>query len=145
MAFGAQKIFPIDTKPGTAVGTSLNFNDPGVFLSTYTTKDAIKNHLINSKQLQSNLINFFLTNRTERYLNPNFGGDLRKYIFEQINSNNLDFLKQDIQNQIGLYFPNVIVASLDVMEYIDNNQIVITLKYTIADTNISDQLDIAFN
>ena len=74
MAFGAQKIFPIDTKPGTAVGTSLNFNDPGVFLSTYTTKDAIKN----------NLINFFLTNRTERYLNPNFGGDLRKYIFEQI-------------------------------------------------------------
>ena len=135
MAFGAQKIFPIDTKPVTAVGTSLNFNDPGVFLSTYTTKDAIKN----------NLINFFLTNRTERYLNPNFGGDLRKYIFEQINSNNLDFLKQDIQNQIGLYFPNVIVASLDVMEYIDNNQIVITLKYTIADTNISDQLDIAFN
>jgi phage baseplate assembly protein W len=135
MAFGAQKIFPIDTKPGTAVGTSLNFNDPGVFLSTYTTKDAIKN----------NLINFFLTNRTERYLNPNFGGDLRKYIFEQINSNNLDFLKQDIQNQIGLYFPSVIVASLDVIEYTDNNQIVITLKYTIADTNISDQLDIAFN
>jgi phage baseplate assembly protein W len=135
MAFGAQKIFPIDTKPDTAVGTSLNFNDPGVFLSTYTTKDAIKN----------NLINFFLTNRTERYLNPNFGGDLRKYIFEQINSNNLDFLKQDIQNQIGLYFPSVIVASLEVMEYTDNNQIVVTLKYTIADTNISDQLDIAFN
>ena len=64
MAFGAQKIFPIDTKPGTAVGTSLNFNDPGVFLSTYTTKDAIKN----------NLINFFLTNQPERYLNPLFGG-----------------------------------------------------------------------
>jgi len=135
MAFGAQKIFPIDTKPGTAVGVSLNFNNPGVFQSTYLTKDAIKN----------NLINYFLTNQTERYLNPNFGGNLRKYLFEQINSNTTDFLKEDIQTQINLYFPNVIVASLDVIEYTDTNQIVITLKYTIADTNISDQLDIAFN
>jgi phage baseplate assembly protein W len=135
MAFGAQKIFPIDTKPGTAVGTSLNFNNPGVFLSTYTTKEAIKN----------NLINFFLTNRTERYLSPNFGGDLRKYIFEQINSNTTDFLKEDIQNQINLYFPSVIVGSLYVTEYPDYNQMVVTIKYTIADTNISDQLDIAFN
>lgn len=135
MAFGAQKIFPIDTKPGTAVGTSLNFNNPGVFLSTYTTKEAIKN----------NLINFFLTNRTERYLSPNFGGDLRKYIFEQINSNTTDFLKEDIQNQINLYFPSVIVGSLYITEYPDYNQMVVTIKYTIADTNISDQLDIAFN
>jgi phage baseplate assembly protein W len=135
MAFGAQKIFPIDTKPGTAVGTSLNFNNPGVFQSTYLTKDAIKN----------NLINFFLTNTTERYLNPIFGGNLRKYIFEQINANTTEFLKEDIQTQLNLFFPNVIVGALDIVEYPDYNQIVVTLKYTIADTNISDQLDIAFN
>jgi phage baseplate assembly protein W len=135
MAYGAQKIFPIDTKPGTAIGVSLNFSNPGVFQSTYLTKDAIKN----------NLINFFLTNQPERYLNPTFGGNLRNFIFEQITANNLDFLKQDIQNQIGLYFPSVIVARLDVVEYPDINQVVVTLKYTIADTNISDQLDIAFN
>ena len=135
MAFGAQKIFPIDTKPGTTIGVSLNFSNPGVFESTYLTKDAIKN----------NLINFFLTNQPERYLNPLFGGNLRNFIFEQITANNTDFLKQDIQTQIGLYFPNVIVARLDVIEYPDINQVVVTLKYTIADTNISDQLDIAFN
>ncbi len=135
MAYGAQKIFPIDTKPGTAIGVSLNFNEPGVFQSTYLTRDAIKN----------NLINYFLTNNTEIYLNPNFGGNLWKYIFEQINTNNTDFLKEDIQQQIGLYFPNVIVASIDIIEYPDYNQIVVTIKYNIKDTNISDQLDIAFN
>ena len=135
MAYGAQKIFPIDTKPGTAIGVSLNFNEPGVFQSTYLTRDAIKN----------NLINYFLTNNTEIYLNPNFGGNLRKYIFEQINTNNTDFLKEDIQQQIGLYFPNVIVASIDIIEYSDYNQIVVTIKYNIKDINISDQLDIAFN
>ena len=94
---------------------------------------------------RNNSINFFLTNQPERYLNPLFGGNLRNFIFEQITANNTDFLKQDIQTQIGLYFPNVIVARLDVIEYPDINQVVVTLKYTIADTNISDQLDIAFN
>ena len=135
MAFGAKKIFPIDTKPGTGVGVSIPFNALGVFKTTYTTQEAIK----------VNLINFFLTNKNEIYLNPTFGGDLRAFIFQQITEGNTDYLKQDIQQQLGINFPNVIVASLDVMEYIDNNQIVITLKYTIADTNISDQLDIAFN
>ena len=45
MAFGAQKIFPIDTKPGTAVGVAIPFDAPGVFYSTYTTQNAIKNNL----------------------------------------------------------------------------------------------------
>ena len=66
MAFGAQKIFPIDTKPGTAVGVAIPFTAPGVFYSTYTTKDAVRN----------NLINFFLTNPPERYLNPTFGSGI---------------------------------------------------------------------
>ena len=33
MAFGAKKIFPIDTKPGTAVGVAVPFNAPNVFFS----------------------------------------------------------------------------------------------------------------
>ena len=135
MAFGATKIFPIDTKPGTGVGVSIPFNARGVFKTTYTTQEAIK----------VNLINFFLTNKNEIYLNPTFGGNLRAFVFQQITEGNTDYLKQDIQQQLGVNFPNVIVASLDVIEYTDTNQIVVTLKYTIADTNISDQLDIAFN
>ena len=47
MAFGAKKIFPIDTKPGTGVGVAIPFNAPGVFKTTYTTKEAVKNNLIN--------------------------------------------------------------------------------------------------
>lgn len=134
MAFGAKKIFPIDTQPDTAVGVSISFNAPAVFYSTYTTKDAIRN----------NLLNYFLTNKTERYLNPLFGANLRAFIFEQITSGNLDGLKQDIQSQISLYFPNVAVVSLDVLSDTDNNEITVVLKYNIVDTGISDQLQITF-
>ncbi len=134
MAFNPHKIFPIDTQPGTAVGISIPFNAPAVFHSTYTTKDAIKN----------NLLNYFLTNKTEKYLNPSFGANLRAFIFEQITDGNLDGLKQDIQSQITLYFPNILVYSLELLSDTDNNEITVILKYNIIDTGISDQLQITF-
>ena len=135
MAFGAKKIFPIDTKPGTAVGVSIPFNAPSVFFPTYLTKDAIKN----------NLINFFLTNSTERYLNNQFGANLRAFIFEQITSDNIDSLKENIQLLIGQYFPNVRVDKLDVLQYPDTNEISVQIYYTIINTGITDQVELNFS
>jgi hypothetical protein len=134
MAFGAKKIYPIDTKPGTGVGVAIPFNAPGVFRTTYTTRESIK----------TNLINFFLTNKNEIYLNPTFGGNLRAFIFQQINTGNLDSLKEDIQYQLGLYFPSVIIASLNIDSFPDINQINIVLKYNIQDTGLSDTVEIVF-
>ena len=134
MAFGPKKIFPIDTQPGTAVGVSIPFNAPAVFFSTYTTKDAIRN----------NLLNYFLTNTDEIYLNPTFGANLRAFIFEQITDDNLDGLTQDIQSKITLLFPNISIASLDINSDTDNNEITMTLTYNIIDTGISDQVQITF-
>jgi phage baseplate assembly protein W len=134
MAFGAKRIYPIDTKPGTGVGVAIPFNAPGVFKTTYTTREATK----------SNLINFFLTNKGERYLNPTFGGGLRAFLFQQITEGNTEDLKQDIQQQLGLYFPQVIVESLNIDSYPDINQINIVLKYNIADTGLNDTIEIAF-
>jgi len=135
MAFGAQKIYPVDTKPGVAVGLNLPFNAPAVFYSTYTTKDAVRN----------NLINYFLTNKTEIYLNPGFGGNLRAFIFEQISEGNLDFLKENIQNQLSEYFPNVEVNELTINGKADYNEITVFLSYSIKDTGINDEIQIVFN
>ena len=134
MAFGAKKIFPIDTVPSVAVGVDIPFNAPAVFKSNYTTQASIKN----------NLINFFLTNKNERYLNPTFGGDLRAFIFQQITDGNTEYLKQDIQSQLSTYFQNVIIRSLDVLSYPDINQISVVLKYSIKDTGLTDEIQLAF-
>jgi phage baseplate assembly protein W len=134
MAFGAKKIFPIDTKPGTGVGVAIPFNAPGVFKTTYTTKEAVKN----------NLINFFLTNQNERYLNPTFGGNLRAFVFQQISEGNIESLKEDIQSQLKSYFSNVVVGSLDIDSIPDEQQVNIVLKYNIIDTGLTDTLEIAF-
>jgi len=135
MAFGAQKIFPIDTKPGTAVGVAIPFDAPGVFYSTYTTQAAVKN----------NLLNFFLTNPPERYLNPTFGAGLRNFIFEQITNGNLEGLKERIQFQLNQYFSSVIVSQLEIFQNPEYNSITVILKYTIRDTVISDEIQITFD
>lgn len=134
MAFGAKKIFPIDTTPSIAVGVDIPFNAPAVFKSNYTTQASIKN----------NLINFFLTNKNERYLNPIFGGNLRAFIFQQISEGNTEYLKQDIQSQLSSYFQNVVIGSLDVLSYPDINQISVVLKYSIKDTGLTDEIQLAF-
>jgi phage baseplate assembly protein W len=134
MAFGAKKIFPIDTRPGTAVGVAIPFNAPNVFFQTYTTQDAIRN----------NLLNFFLTNQTERYLNNQFGANLRAFIFEQISSDNISDLKENIQSLLSQYFTNIRIDKLDILENPDNNEITIQLYYSIINTGITDQVQISF-
>jgi len=134
MAFDAKKIFPIDTKPRQAIGVDLPFSAPAVFRSTFLTKDAIRN----------NLINFFLTNPGERYLNPTFGGGIRAFIFEQIANDNLDFLKEDIASKVNQYFPSIRVGSLEVLSNPDRNEITVKFTYDVVDTGITDEIEIAF-
>ena len=60
------------------------------------------------------------------------------------NTNNLDNLKQNIQTQISLYFPNIIVNRLDILSYPDSNQISVELDYSIKNTNLTDEIQLLF-
>jgi phage baseplate assembly protein W len=132
MAFNARKIYPLDTKPSVAIGIGLPFNGPVGFVSTYMTKDAIK----------ANLINYFLTNKNERYLNVDFGANIRAFIFEQLTTGNTSFLKDDIQSKINQFFTNINVESLVITESPDTNELDIMLQYSVPNTNITDKLEI---
>jgi phage baseplate assembly protein W len=134
MAFNPQQIYPIDLNPSKAVGVNIPFNGPAVFKSNYLTKDSIKN----------NLINFFLTNPGERFLNPSFGGGLRAFIFEQITNDNLNGLKENISLQIQSIFPNIFVESLEILKEDNTNNILVNISYSIINTNIADNIQIEF-
>ena len=134
MAFNSKKIFPIDLQPRKALGVKLPFSGKAVFESTFQTKDAIRN----------NLINYFLTNPGERPLNPSFGGGLRNFIFEQISSGNMQGLKSRIQKDLERFFPLVNILNLNVKGREDSNTINVNLNYSINNTNISDDLTLNF-
>lgn len=129
MPISAQKINPLDLQPRKAIGVSLPFSGAAVFNSTFQTKDAIK----------TNLINFLLTETGERYFNPFFGTGLRKQLFENITQEKVQFLSETISEGIRFNFPRIVINNLEVEGIPDTNTILFTLKYSIRDTNITDQ------
>ena len=72
------------------------------------------------------------------------GGGLRAFLFEQITLDNLNFLREDINEKLTLYFPNIIVEDLIVTGNPDQNTINVTLKYSVINTSINDTLEIEF-
>jgi phage baseplate assembly protein W len=134
MAFGAIRKFPIEVtsslRPQRAIGVSIPFNSPGVFYSTYTTKD----------QLKSNILNYFLTNKGERIFNPTFGSNIRNYLFEQLTIQNYDNLEFMIQEDMKKYFPNVTVDKLEIFGFEDSNTLQVNISYSVKDFGINDQI-----
>ena len=134
MAFGARRVYPNDTRPRVAIGVNLPFSEPGVFTPNYQTRDAVKN----------NLINYLLTNPGERLENPTFGAGLREYIFNAINSENFDFIKENLQDKIDQNFDNVEILSIDVGRNVNENTINVSINYKIPNTGINDELELNF-
>ena len=135
MSFNAQYIAPENLNPNTGLGVSIPFSNSSVFSSTYTTQETVKN----------NLINYFLTNPGEIPLNPTFGAGLRAFLFEQISEITTSNVKSFVQTKLNMAFPMVQVNSLEVLtDQQDNNSIIIKLKYSVLNSNISGTLNFQF-
>lgn len=129
MGFELRRINPIDLRPRKAVGLFLPFTGPAVFLSTFSTREAIK----------TNIINYVLTATGERYLSPRFGTPITKELFENLNEQRLTGIKDFIRNGIREFFPRVVVKTFDLIGDPDNNTLLFNLRYSILDTNIEDE------
>jgi phage baseplate assembly protein W len=132
MAYGLKKISPLDLKPSTAIGVSIPFSAPVAFSSVYTTKD----------QLKYNLINFLLTDPRERPFNPTFGAGLRARLFEQIDQNTFEEVKQSIRTQVEANFPQIQIIKLEVVGLPEYNAININFSYRLLRSNENDSVTI---
>jgi uncharacterized protein len=103
--------------------------------TTYTSKDAIK----------SNLLNFILTGKKERVMNPSFGSGVRDLLFEPITENLTDQIEGLIFGGVETYFPQVQINSLTVDLSPDTRTVTIYLGYSVINTNIEDELQINLN
>ena len=134
MAFNVQQINPLDLQPSVGVGVGLPFSSNQVFNITYTTQEAIK----------TNLINFFLTGESERFFNPTFGAGIRAVLFNQMTEDIDDQVQGIIRSGLATWFPNVIVKEITTQMQQDTNTYILYLKYSIKNTNVSDELLINF-
>jgi phage baseplate assembly protein W len=132
MAYQLKQISSLDLKKSTAIGVKIPFDSPSAFKSVYTTKEQVK----------YNIINYLLTDRRERPLNPTFGAGLRSKLFEQITTDTISDLESSIRNQIENNFPNVKIVDLNITGDPDNSSINIKFSYTLLSTLESDSANI---
>lgn len=134
MAFQVERIHPLDLQPRKAVGVSLPFSSTSVFNSTYTTQDALK----------SNLINYLLTEKNERFLNLDLGAGLRAVLFDHLTEDKREEIEAMIRSGIATWFPSVTINSLQVQGSPDTNAVAVYIRYSVNFTNIQDELVINF-
>ena len=125
MPYNPYQIYPSDLQTDVGNGVNLPFNGEAVFNSNYTY----------AQSQTYNLLNWLLTNPGERINQPTFGFGLRLFIFEQINSNNLDSLKERLSDEISTIFPTVVVENITLTGNSDLSSVTLTLEFSIANTN----------
>ncbi len=128
------RVNPLDLQKNIVIGVSLPFNAPGVFNKTYSTKDQIK----------SNLVNLLLTDKGERIMNPEFGADLRRSLFDNITDSNIELLKLKIVDAINIFIPEIELGTVDIVANPDYNTLDITINYRLIISNTPDQITVQF-
>jgi phage baseplate assembly protein W len=118
------RLNPQDVGQPRGIGINVLFNNgTNVFNQTYTTKEQVK----------SNLINYILTDKGERFFDPLFGGNLRASLFEP--DTTFDNVAARLEQEIIAYVPNIIVRNITIRKLSDQNTVNIILDYSINNQN----------
>jgi phage baseplate assembly protein W len=106
------------------------------FKMNKTDKDAIR----------ADLLHLLLTNKGERLYSPDFGSDLKKYIFEPNDSITQAQIRDNLNETIKIYIPNLIVNDISFRNDTVEESIIVELKYTVTEGTFvsSDTITLTF-
>jgi hypothetical protein len=79
--------------------------------------------------ITNSIKNFLTTIPGQKILNPFFGIDLRKYLFQPVNVRIASIISSDIRSQIGLFEPRVTIRDVIVQPVPDENLYVLEIFY----------------
>lgn len=119
-----------------------NLSTNTYFLMTQVTKEA----------LSSDLMLLLLTQKGERYYEPNYGTNLLKYIFEPNDNLTAGDVEQEIKNTVSAYIPNLKINKIafnwnldDNGQPISENQLNINIQFTYTEDSFSEPGSIDLN
>ena len=121
-----------------ALGIALPFG-PGQsnFKLNYTTLD----------QARTNIVNLLLTHKGERFMQPDFGTDLRRFVFRQNTKSLEDDIREDLLKAIKFWLPYVKVESIDIdrsVKNIEEYTVHIAITFSVTD-DITKFTTVTFN
>ena len=139
----SRKPYIVDNDSNVKVGIDLPIRrgdeKDGWMASTSTTIDAVKNNI-------RNLLN---TNLGERLMQPQFGTDLRRIIFEPIDEQVTLKIQDKILDALEIWLPFVQVSNIEIVNQskdTDNNSVLVNIEFSILKNSSStDSVTVPFS
>jgi hypothetical protein len=122
------------------IGINNSSNSNGIFAVNYTTLT----------QAKDNLKNLILTRKGERLMQPEFGCDVWKVLFEQLDGNLVETsIETSILDAVSIWLPYLNIDTI-IFDYdendIDNNRISLDIKFSlVSNKNLSESIQITVN
>ena len=96
-------------------------------------------------QAKSNLINLILTKKGERVLQPDFGCDVHKIVFEPLTDDSMANIKGTVQAAVKVWLPYIQIVDVQVSKDEDINSVFAKITFTLVVTpTISDTITLKF-
>ena len=93
--------------------------------------------LYDIESIKNSIVTAFLTSPGDKILNPTYGVDLRRYIFEPIDDFTMDIIKDDIESKLPIAEPRIDVINVDVWGDEESNIIYIDLQIDVPSLGIT--------
>jgi len=93
----------------------------------FLSRGRIMDYQEDEKLIKNDLLQLLLTSPGERVMRPNFGTQLRGFVFENITPVAISLLKENILQAIESYEPRVDVTSISFKDDSENNTVTLQL------------------
>ena len=116
------------------MATSLSFKD----LNITFKKHPVTNDVVVSKDasaIKQAIVNLLMTNKGERLMNPNYGSDIRRYLFEPLDYGTANQITGNIKSTIDTFEPRISVLNLRALPNMDDNGFDVEMTYEIRGTD----------
>jgi len=111
---------------------------PEVYYNKQLNKNVILKDVQGSYDLQAiknSIINIFLTSPGQKILSPLFGLDLRRYLFDPVNSSTAYMIKYDIDTKLPDQEPRIELLNVNVDAVTDAQEYYISMQINIPSLN----------
>jgi uncharacterized protein len=89
------------------------------------------------ESIKSSIANAFLTTPGQKILNPEFGVDIRRYIFEPADDYVAQQIEEDIKDRLPTWEPRIELTKVDVLVNEDQQQFDIYMQVNVPSLNIT--------
>jgi hypothetical protein len=77
-------------------------------------------------------------------MNPEFGTDLRKSLFDNITDSSIEILKAKITDAVNIFIPEIFLQDVIIEPNTDYNTLNVTINYRLIISNTPDQVTVQF-